>query len=289
MNSNSRSSTRENPESGFTLLEILIVMAILVFISLGIYQATTQTFKLRESLQTEGEFYNSIRTSMRVIDRDVAQMYSPLMMIQNGPTPAPSVAPVANAPIANNSATGQTALSSNAAAELQQGGLYWSPAIDNTGLRPSHFVGTDKKFSFISSSHVRMYKDRPESEFAKITYEVKRDDQKSTETDPDLSKLSDLSVLTKTENVDAFEIDDFKDEKEGVVYPLLRGITKVKIDYYNKRAEQWETSWDSEKVNNTYPDIIRMEIEVHGRSRLSFQGIYYFRPEAPLSGLNPST
>ena len=40
MNFNSPSRNK----SGFTLMEVLIVIAILAFISLGIYQATVQTF-----------------------------------------------------------------------------------------------------------------------------------------------------------------------------------------------------------------------------------------------------
>jgi prepilin-type N-terminal cleavage/methylation domain-containing protein len=274
-------------DRGFTLLEILIVMAILAFISMGIFTATGQTFKLREDLQTEGEFYNSIRIAMSIIDRDVTQMYSPLIMIQNGPQPAPSVTPATGN---NNSRTGagqtpgQGQLTSDAAADLQTDGTYWAPAIDNTGLRPSHFQGTDTKFTFISAAHIRMYKDRPESDFVKVAYETKKDEHPSTE-----FKLDDPEVLTKTENVDVFENDDFKDRKDGVVYPLLHGVSKVKIDYYNKRTEKWESSWDSEKVNNNYPDIIRMQIEVHGPSNLSFVGTYYFRPEMPLSGLNPSS
>ncbi|MDR3607242.1 MAG: type II secretion system protein GspJ [Oligoflexia bacterium] len=289
MNSSSLNRTIPRPtdDRGFTLLEVLIVMAILVFISLGIYQATSQTFKLRDDLQTEGEFYNTIRTVMGIVDRDVAQMYSPLIMIQNGPQPAPSVTPpVGNLPNAGAStaSSGQPTVNSAIGAELETGGTFWSPAIDTSGLRPSHFLGTDKKISFISASHVRMYKDKPESEFVKITYEFKRDEQPQ----PDIN-ADDSSVLAKTENVDAFDNDDYKDRENAVIYPLLHGVTKFKFDYYNKRKDKWETSWDSEKSNNTYPDIIRVEIEVHGRSRLTFQGTYYFRPEMPLSGLNPST
>src|SRR5690348_1896944 len=48
-------------QAGFTLIEVMVSMAIMVFISLAIYQAMTETYKLREVLSVEGDFYNSIR------------------------------------------------------------------------------------------------------------------------------------------------------------------------------------------------------------------------------------
>jgi prepilin-type N-terminal cleavage/methylation domain-containing protein len=278
MNSNS-----PNNRAGFTLMEILIVIAILAFISLGIYQATVQTFTIRDSIQREGEFYNGIHLVMGIVERDIAQMYTPLIMIQNGPAPAPSGTP-AGAARPSPTPSNQPQISSGASADLEHDGTYWAAALDNSGLRPSRFQGSDKSISFISASHVRMYKDMPEADLVKITYEFKTDSSP-----PEGTKLDSPSMLSKTENVDAFENDEFKDKQYGVVYPLLHGITKFKFGFYDKRKEKWETSWDSEKVDNLFPDIIRVEFEVHGPSNMSFEGSYYFRPEAPLNGLNPSS
>ena len=68
---------------------------ILSFISLGIYQMTTETYRLRDSLAAEGEFYNSIRMSMDIVQRDVASMYSPIIV----------AAPTRGQPLAHGSAT----------------------------------------------------------------------------------------------------------------------------------------------------------------------------------------
>ena len=50
---------------------------------------------------------------------------------------------------------------------------YWLGATEKSGLRLSRFVGTDTKMSFVVASHVRIYKDTPESDFAKISYEAR--------------------------------------------------------------------------------------------------------------------
>src|SRR5215213_6023098 len=72
-------------QAGFTLLEVLISISILVFISFGIYQATTNTFRLRDVLMNEGDFYNGIRMASSVVQRDVALIYSPALILPPKP------------------------------------------------------------------------------------------------------------------------------------------------------------------------------------------------------------
>ena len=165
---------------------------------------------------------------------------------------------------------------------------FWLPAIDKTGIRPSRFVGTPDSVTFISASHVRIYRDTPESELAKITYQVQRD-----ETD---KENPDALVLLKTESPNVFEHDDRRD-KHRRTYPILRGIRKLKFSFYRSdkgemgRPFAWIGSWDTSKEefkDHPYPDAIRIEVEVAGPSKLSFEGQYIFRPEAPLNGLEPS-
>src|SRR3954471_16711499 len=75
------SRCRNRNTSGFTLLEVLISIFLLVVISLAIYNATTESYRLRDSLANEGDFYNGIRLSMSVLERDIALVYSPTIMI----------------------------------------------------------------------------------------------------------------------------------------------------------------------------------------------------------------
>src|SRR3954470_4695672 len=80
-----RIQPRNNSEAGFTLLEVLISMVILMFIGIAISQMTTKTFELRDVLSNEGDFYNGIRLSMQIIQRDVALMYSPVLILPDYP------------------------------------------------------------------------------------------------------------------------------------------------------------------------------------------------------------
>ncbi|MCM2278701.1 MAG: prepilin-type N-terminal cleavage/methylation domain-containing protein [Oligoflexia bacterium] len=272
-------SSRFRNKRGFTLLEVLIAMAILVFISLGIYQATVETYRLRDILSNEGDFYNQIRLSMDILQRDVAAMYSPSLM---APAPAASPSPGPGAGGYSGTATDPD-LQSLLSGDLGQTSEFWHAATDKSGLRASRFKGSESKMSFVSLSHRRIYRDSKESDFAKVSYEVARDpDNKETET----------LILTKIENADAFNIDDTREKENSRTYPLLSGITKLRFRYYRKDQDQWKEygSWDSdsEDFKNAFPDLIEVSLSVSGPSRLSFEGKFKFRPEVPLRGITPS-
>ena len=264
MNLNYQNRILKSP-AGFTLLEVLISMAVLVFISFSIYQATIQTYKLRDSLSTEGGFHNGIRLSMSLMQRDFSLIYSPIIGVpekKSNPGDPPPNLNVDN---------------------LDLSMQYWSPAIDETGIRPSHFIGTDTRVSFISASHIRIYRDSAESEFAKISYELKSDQKKDAK--------SGTSVLIKTESSNVFLADNSPDTYKHS-YDILSGIRKFSYTYYKRDGNTWKTSrsWDSEKENpkSNFPDFIELAMEVVGPQDQVFEGNFRFRPEIPLNGLVPS-
>jgi len=248
--------------AGFTVLEVLVSIALLSIISLGIYQATVETYRLRDILLHEGDFFNGIRLAMNILDRDVGLIYSPVLM----------------KPEANEKSPSEPADSQDIEAILEDdNNPFWAAAIDKTGIRPSKFIGSDTKLSFISLSHIRVYKDAPESEFAKVTYELQ----------PDQNPIEPGTVvLVRTSSPNAFLSDDRKDTLKHT-YPLLKGITQLKYRYYRKDKDRWENSWDSTRseYKNRFPDYIEVSVKVVGPSRLNFEGRYRFRPEVPLRGL----
>jgi hypothetical protein len=188
------------------------------------------------------------------------------------PSPSPGAAPGAPDP--------SNALPDDAA-ELAQSAKFWGAALAKSGIRPSRFVGTESTLSFVSVSHIRIYKDAPESDFAKITYELVK--ERSSE---------EGMTLLKTENPNAFAEDDtgFKD-KRIVTFPLLRGVTKASFRYYRKDRDTWVSGWDTdrEEFKDVFPDVIEMTLEVKGTHNLSFDGFYLFRPEVPVNGYDPSS
>ncbi|MBC7692458.1 MAG: prepilin-type N-terminal cleavage/methylation domain-containing protein [Methylotenera sp.] len=273
MNSNSPSKGLLRT-AGFTLIEVLIAITLLVVISLAIYQATTQTYKLRDTLMNEGDFHNGIRLSMAIMERDVSQIFSPTIML-------PPKKPDKNAALPGQNAPLDPELEQIVNSDLGRTTQFWLGMTDKTGVRASRFDGTANSMSFISLSHVRVYKESPESEITKVTYEL-RDD-------PTPDKKESTKMLVKIEDTNAFD-DESKKTTYQRVLPLLRGIRKMSFRYYRKEKQEWFTSFTNDKddLRGKFPDMIEVSLEAIGPSRMFFEGNFIFKPEIPLNGLNPS-
>ncbi len=249
---------------GFTLIEVMISMTILAFISIGIFQAQTQTFRLRESLSAEAEFFNAVRLSMDILGRDISSIYSPSLI---------RLAPQNKDEAKEPSEILQRVMTSDAG----HTSAFWLGATDESGIRPSRFNGSTNKVSFVTLSHARIYRDSAESNFSKISYELARDDENTS---------GSTYVLIRTESANAFDDDDRRDRKYQRRYPILRGIKKLTYRYWQKSRDRWDSSWDNDKeeYKEKFPDIIEATLEVEGPQRLSFEGVLKFRPEVPLNG-----
>ncbi len=234
-------------------------------------------FKLRESLMNDGDFHNGIRLAMSVLEKDIQQFYSPTLLLPE-PNPSPSASGQAFAPATAVDPELQRMRDSPAG----RANPFWGAVAHMTGIRPMRFVGTSNKLTFVSASRRRIYKDAPESEFSKIMYELRVDPN------PSIEDLKGTSILYKTSSPSAFDENDLSRDKLKSTAPLLYGIKSFKFKFYRADKDQWVNQWDSESsidTQGTYPDIIEATFEVIGPTRLRFDGIYKFRPEAPLNGL----
>lgn len=289
MNSNSR-----NKSAGFTLIEVMITVAILAFISLGIFQAVTSSFKIRDELTQEADFYTGIRLAMGIMNRDVSMIYSPTLLLNQQQTKSSSSSSSDDSNNPDNSSNrgapkfDESQIAASTAADLARSFTFWSAAADKSGLRPSRFIGTESKMTFISDSNFRVYKDSPESEFAKITYDVEPDNE------PPINgfKVDGSNILVKQSSANVFDNDDLRDREFTHKYTLLRGVVSCRFSYYRWEDNSFKkfTSWDSDKEDFRWqiPDMIQVDIELKGQAGLSFTGFYQFKPELPFHGLNPS-
>lgn len=69
-----RLANPHSPESGFTLLEVLIAMAITAFVSVLSYQTLSTALAGIESARTESERLHEINRAFTILSRDVRQM-----------------------------------------------------------------------------------------------------------------------------------------------------------------------------------------------------------------------
>jgi hypothetical protein len=261
---------------------VLISIFLLILISMAIYTATTSTYQLRDKLLHRGDFFNGIRMAIGLLERDAQMLYSPVIMV-----PEDKTAQNANQDQQNqqnqqnfqNPNPQQQEMEALLAGELGRTSEYWLGAVDLTGIRPSRFNGGEQKVSFVAATHVRIYKDLPESEFLQVQYYL--DDDKGP------NAIQGAKVLIRAANPNAFSVEDRKNEAGKRIYPLLRGITKLKFEYWHKEKKEWLGAWDNDaqELKGQYPAQIRVTLEVKGAAQSFFEGSYVIRPEIPLNGL----
>lgn len=247
-------------KKGFTIIELMIAMTIMSFIAVFVYQNTSKSFELRETLTQDGEFYNSVRVALDTFGRDVIHIYNPQAASLPG-----NLGKAASTDPQNPQAN------INLPTTIYK---FWGAPINSNGVRPTRFNGEDNSISFISNSHMRLFRDSPETEFAKITYGLEEDK---------LSKNPNKQ-LVKRENTDVFALERENEETE-TRYILLSNIRSLKFKYLNGEKDTWFNSWDttSEDHKGKFPDLIQIEIEIElPRTGNTFTVMQNYKPEGPI-------
>jgi hypothetical protein len=263
-------------------MEVMISMVLLAFISLAIYQATTSSFRLRERLLGGGDFQNAIRLSLGILDRDFAAVYSPLLMLSstrlNPNSSTGGSSPDSGEDQMRNDLRISEELSSG---ELSRSTRFWGGAIELTGLRPTRFQGTAQSMSFISASHIRIYKEAPETELTAITYALDFDKMPGA--------LEGTQVLMRTSDPAIFSVDlGERESKSARTFPLIRGVSKLEFKYWHPEKKEWMRSWDTESndTKNVYPSMLLITLEVKGAQDRLYEGKWTLKMEMPLRGLS---
>ena len=273
MNSIFQMAHKAKSESGFTLIEVLIALFILVLI--GTLTATTviNAAKLREILRDETEFASEFRTSVSFIERDLSQVFNPRWFLSadlkpldpynNNPVVAPPTAP---AGVAAPKVLSIEEIIRKTHGTAFQSSDYWGAVLDPSGIRPSRFKGKNDSFSFISASHLRIYQQKRESIYAKVKYELVRQPKNANLSDEQNAKFASLQALVKTENPRAFDSEDPKDAPYVNHYVILNNIKKIKFTYFKKDEKDPVNEWDSDSTDHkgVFPNAVQMDVTIAG-------------------------
>lgn len=250
---------------GFTLIELMIAMTLLSFIALAVYQNTSQSFALRESVEQEGDFYNSLRVGLDLIGRDINHIYTPqaaALAGDLGKAANPQTMNATSAPPAPATA-------------------FWGEPINTDGVRPSRLQGEATKLSFITNDHMRMFRDTQESDFAKISYSI--------EDDPYATPGQGGKVLMRKESTKVFDDEQRNntEDESQISYVLIPNIKSVQFEYLDAKTDRFDNRWDTAQGldrDRGWPAIIRVTVEVFlpNSTESTFKITQWYRPELPL-------
>jgi len=248
-------------DAGFTLLEILIAITLLAFISLGVVNITDNAVQTKERTSQTNENNLQIETAMARFEWDFSQIYSPLYFsnvmnmnpLQNGQNIS-GTSTGGSQEINNSGGTPNNNQTTQSNPVLQQ---YYEQlisrfernehfsAVSSEGYPIPRFYSPEKNvLEFFTASSRRKIENQKQSHFAWVRYTLADQEQtEEEEQNPNLPKSlkSLVRYFTADDPYSDKRIDPDDEEKvKGAV--LLRNVEKIEFQFWNPLKRKWETS-----------------------------------------------
>lgn len=247
-------------ERGFSLLEILIAVALLSVLSLGVINITEDAANTKDRTQEVNESNLQIETAMSRLEWDFLQIYSPLYF-----STVMNMNPNANVNTGTN--TGDTSTGGTQTTGNTQGGTppqanpylqqYYEQliqrfernehfrAVSREGLPIPRFYAPEKDvFEFFTSSNRRKLENQKQSHFGWVRYSLAPQDQtEEEEKNPEMPKGLKSLVRYYTSD-DPYSDKRINIEDEDRIKPgvLLRNVEKLEFQFWDFQRRKWETS-----------------------------------------------
>lgn len=244
-------------QKGFTLLEILIAIAILAFISVGVVNITENAANTMERTTEVNENNLQIETAMQRFEWDFSQIYSPLYFstVMNLNT-APNIGNPGD-----DDGTPGAAAQSGAQAGAAQPNPYLQQYYEQLVQRferNEHFMAVSKEgypiprfyapeknvFEFFTSSNRRKVENQRQSHFAWVRYSLAPQEQTTAE-EENAAMPKGLKSFVRYFSADdpysdkRLNIEDAERVKGAV---LLRNVENLEFQYWDFQRRKWETS-----------------------------------------------
>lgn len=254
------SSTSVSNQTGFTLLEILIAITLLAFITLGVVDITENAALTMERTTEANKNNLQIETAMSRFEWDFSQIYSPLYF-------STVMNPNQNVNTTGGTTSGMMTGGSNAGIDsgAQQGSF--SPAlqqyyeqlvarfernehfssVSREGFPIPRFYAPEKNvFEFFTTSNRRKQENTKQSHFAWVRYaladqEALPEDEESPEIPKSLKSLVRYFSADDPYSDKRLNLDD--ENVKGAV--LLRNVESLEFQYWDFNKRKWETSLKS--------------------------------------------
>jgi prepilin-type N-terminal cleavage/methylation domain-containing protein len=243
------SSISGSKDGGFSLLEILIAITLLGFITLAVVNVTSNAVDTKDRTTEINKNNLQVETAMSRIEWDFSQIYSPLFFS------APMTAQNTLNPNGQNSPGGL-----DNPDPLTQGNPILQAYYEQVSTRfqrNEHFAGLSKEglpiprfyapeknvFEFFTSSNRRKVENSKQSHFAWVRYSLAEqaplpDDQEIPNLPPSLKSL--VRYYTADDPYFDKRIDIESDKVKGAV--LLRNVESLEFQFWDLSKRKWETS-----------------------------------------------
>lgn len=306
----------EGQDSGFTLLEILIAVTLLAFITLAVVNITDNAFITKDRTTEINKNNLQIETAMSRFEWDFSQIYSPMYFStpMQAATNQFSDGSNAGGNTLNNENATPDAAAAAAAAQPNMALQAYYQALMQRFERNEHFITVSKEglpiprfyapekntFEFFVSSNRRKMENTRESHFAWVRYGLGDPVvNPNKEVNPNLPQS--LKTLVRY-----YRADDPYDDKrinpqdENIKSAvLLENVESLEFQYWDYQRKKWETSLTSIQNGETIIRGVKMTVawyDSQGLKRVSsriFRNLWpmvvFADPQTTAGGTNAGT
>lgn len=264
--------SKTSPSSGFTLLELVIVLGILASLAVLSVQSISTATANRKKIQLEVDFSSTGRDALKIMERDInlafhyRDLEKELIEAASKAQTAPSVT--------STTQVGQTTTTTNPFSNPGGNNPPPNPFRLNTQNRldpETHFVGTETELSFATLNASTIDGGQPLADFFVVGYSV-RDCRRPGQ---DSIRSSTKCLLRRTK---AFAEGDVTKGGEEIV--LLDQILEFKFRYFGEGKQDWVTEWNSltgdSATKSRYPEAVEISLTIgdpanEKQKKISFQ------------------
>lgn len=238
---------------GFTLIEMVIVLTILSFLTINVAIAIRNGFNARQKIQEQVQDMSQVRDSLKVIERDInvafhyrdleEEFRKELKKAQGstgvaGAVPGPGFAPAVDA-------SGNPISPVDPKEEERK---------RNRRDPVTHFVGSTNEVWFATLSSSRMSADLKQADFIKVGYSLK----------PCRNPATDESTQCLVRSEDPLVEGETSTNYTDVV--LLRDVSEFKLRYFGKGKQDWNNDWNSISgdgiTKNAFPNAVEISLTI---------------------------
>lgn len=233
---------------GFTLLEVLISIAIMATLSILAAQSIQSAIKSKKKIQEQVEDLSRLRDGLKLLERDINLAYhhrdweKELLKAAKKKSAATG---------AQNPQQNQPGQDPNLALGNDQNLVVEAPRRDPV----THFIGEENSLHFVTMNNARLVKNRAQADHIEVGYFLK--DCKSID-----GKTSSKCLWRRSSPWVDRDVT-----KGGDEIVLLENITEFNLKYLGKKKQDWVNSWKTDKsgdaaTQNNFPLAVEASVTV---------------------------
>lgn len=287
--------------NGFTLIEVVIAMTIMAFLTVMVSQAMRRSADFKSKVQKNIDQRSAISSAMRILERDINLAFH----YQDVNTEVLKEIEKKKKGTGNQAKTGQQQSGQSGPPQGQrqsqsgQGGqnqMYANFKIREIKYHTA-FTGAKDSIHFTNLNNITVQPGQRVSDQQEVGYFVKS-----------CKSLSNPDVSTKCLWRRTSPYLDDKVDEGGTESVLIEGVKKFELRYFGKEKEDWVDSWDStsesdDTIKGKFPSAVEVTLTVEqNKKEISAIRVVALRfpnnidatttnqqqPQAPLGGDGPS-